>query len=288
MVPMKKIIQLLSLGLAFLTLGAPSWAKIAGSVERWQPGHSQDMALVIGLTADSPPALKQRWEDITKVFAKNIDNRLEASACQAMIKMTLPKFSWHGYGHRIFFHWGFNTLPRSMDSFKKDVSAGSSNCENALTICLEEALQAEPEDKRAELEKHIWDRLRIIQASRNRRMMSAIPASDRDTKNSIAAILYDVHLLGDYIDGTEETCKALYPLCNIQGDIINAVNRMRVKDNAAKKVLVEELKKVSTSGSAYMSKDAAAQKAEQLLKVLIAHFPEVVRQSPSYKKLMEF
>lgn len=271
----------LSLAVAPLTLGSLAYAKSAGSVEMWQQGHSQDMAMVVGLTKDSPQALKLRWEEITNKFAQCIDNKLDAAACLGMVRQIIPAFSWHGYGHRVFFHWGFNSFPQDMGGYKKDVSQ-----ENAMVICIEEALLKEPEETREKLRKQVWNRLRGIQSSRNRSMMNVIPAADRDTKGSIAAILYDVHLLGDYIEGEEKTCKALYPLSNIKGDIINAVNRMRVKDDTAKKRLVKALNGVAISGSAYMSKDAAAQKAEQLLNILIANFPDVVRQSPSYESLM--
>ena len=273
--------QHLFLSLALLTLAAPAWPKVAGSVEKWQPGHSLDMAMAIGLTNDSAPILKQQWEEITKKFARAIDDKQEAAACERMIQEILPAFSWHGYGHRIFFHWGFNTFPRTFDDYKKEVSD-----KNALVACLVEALETEPEEKRDELKRQVWDRLRNIQSARNRSMMRAIPAPDRDTRNGIATILYDVHLLGDYIDGTEETCKALYPLGKIQGDIINAVNRIRVNDDTVKKKLIKDLKRLSSSNTMYMSKDAVAKRAEQLLNILIEHFPEVVRQSPSYKKLM--
>ena len=273
--------QLITLSFALLSLAAPTWSKPAGSVENWQSGHSQDMAMVIGLTKDSPPALKQQWEKITQKFAKAIDDKQEAAASVRMIREIIPTFSWHGYGHRTFFHWGFNTFPRTFDDYKRDVSGM-----NALVACMEEALEAEPEEKRDELKRQVWDRLRNIQSARNRSMMRSIPAPDRDTKNGIAAILYDVHLLGDYIDGTEETCKALYPLGKIQGDIINAINRIRVNDDTVKEALIKDLKKVSIDSSKYESKEAAAKKAGQLLNLLIMHFPAVVRQSPSYKTLM--
>lgn len=278
---MKNSVQIILPTLVLLILAVPAWSKVAGSVEKWQPGHSQDMAMVIGLTNDSPLALKQQWEEITKKIAKAIDDKQEAAACERMIREILPAFSWHGYGHRTFFHWGFNTFPRTFDDFKREVSG-----ENALVICMIEGLEAEPEEKRDELERQVWDKLRNIQSARNRSMMRAIPAPDRDTRNGIAAILYDVHLLGDYIDGTEETCKALYPLGKIQGDIINAINRIRVNDDTVKKALIKDIKKVSIDSSKYESKEAAAKKAGQLLNLLIMHFPEVVKQSPSHKTLM--
>lgn len=265
---------------------SPVYAKGRGSVKSWQPGHSLDMAQVMGVTQDSPIVVKQRWEKITAVFADCIDDRSEAAACNRMIKQMLPAFNSHNYGHRIFFHWGFNSFPPTVADFKKDVSNGKSNCENALVCCIEEALQAEPEEKRNQLRKQVWDRLRFSQSMRNNHMMRAIPAADRDTKNAIAAILYDVHLLGDYIVGTEETSKALYPLFGIQRDIVRAVNRIRVKDDTAKKNLVKSLNAIKITGNAYLPKAVAEKQAQQLLQVLIDQFPEVIKQSPSYKSLM--
>lgn len=277
---------LLFLALLGLITSPSVYAKSRGSVVYWQQGHSQDMAQVMGVTQDSPLVVKQRWEKITAVFAECIDDRSDAAACNRMITQMLPAFNWHDYGHRIFFHWGFNSFPPTVADFKKDVSNGKSNCENALVCCIEEALQAEPEEKRNQLRKQVWDRLRFSQSMRNNHMMRAIPAADRDTKNAIAAILYDVHLLGDYIVGTEETSKALYPIFGLQRDIVRAVNRIRVKDDTAKKNLVKSLNAIKINGDAYMPKAVAEKQAQQLLQVLITQFPEVIRQSPSYKSLM--
>lgn len=248
--------------LAAELLIAPLLAKPGGSVEQWQAGHNVDMAEVIGISRQSSPAVRKKWHIITKKFADMIDSLSDASALKMRIQRHAPAFNWSTYSHRIFFHWGFNTLPYAPNSA------------TALGKRINLALDQLPPEKRAAAQRAIWEEIREAQRLRNQQMIAAIPIPDRQARSAVASILYNVHLLGDYINGAEGPTTALYPLDFVVNDIINAVNKLRCNDAAAKKTLVNKLRAAKRSRNAL-----------KVLDTLKAELPGVISKSP-YKKYL--
>ena len=94
-------------------------------------------------------------------------------------------FTWHKYGHRVFFHWGFNSNPRSCDILQELVSERNWS---------------------KEVEASIWSKVIIEQAKRNKESMTKVgktlgfelAGAQRAYANAFASIITDIHLLGDY------------------------------------------------------------------------------------------
>lgn len=105
-------------------------------------------------------------------------------------------FSWGKYGHRIFFHWGFNAAPWSVQLQEQSDKCGWSP---KTTEAFKAKLVAE-------------------QSKRNRAILETTAAlfhfklsgQERGYANALASIVSDVHLLGDY------TTENIAPLPNLQ------------------------------------------------------------------------
>ena len=122
-------------------------------------------------------------------------------------------FTWGSLGHRLLFHWGFNTDPKHHAPLARQVCS-----------CLKGNLDAEKEER-----KFFAYLTSSIQSRRNRRLINAvisvtgIPTS-RGYANAIATIIYDVHLLGDY--ETVNT-SALPKIDDIERDLVeNGFSRL--------------------------------------------------------------
>lgn len=243
-------------------------------------GHSTDMVLVIGLPPNASPMLLDKWENITHVFAQMIDDLKDAADLSRKIKNRVSGFNQGIYSHRIFFHWGFNTLPSDWRSYKNSVSK-----QNGLVACIEKAVAELPA---AERDRAVSDVMRLIiqaQQQRNRAMMNVIPSADRQSRNAVATILYNVHLLGDYIEGASNTKYALYPLSHIRKDIENALRRLRCRDSAKVANAIKELQKIGGMFYSYPADTMMKKKAIEMLKTLRHHVPAIINASPVGKEL---
>ncbi|CDN31792.1 hypothetical protein BN938_1712 [Mucinivorans hirudinis] len=95
------------------------------------------------------------------------------------------QFTWHKYGHRTFFHWGFNSNPKSSKILQE----------------LVEERQWTPDVVNA-----FWDKVIAEQARRNRLTMEnvgktlnfGVSGAERSYSNAFASIITDIHILGDY------------------------------------------------------------------------------------------
>lgn len=92
-------------------------------------------------------------------------------------------FTWHKLGHRVFFHWGFNTNPRSSTQL---------------------ATLVEERDWSDDVQKSFWKKVVEEQARRNRETISVVGSTlnfnstERAYANAFASIITNVHILGDY------------------------------------------------------------------------------------------
>lgn len=94
-------------------------------------------------------------------------------------------FTWHKYGHRVFFHWGFNANPQSSKILNELVTERKWN---------------------KAVEQSFWKKVIDEQARRNRESMAAVAntlnfqtaGTQRAYSNAFASIITDIHLLGDY------------------------------------------------------------------------------------------
>ena len=256
---LKKLILLLCLVLFTFDVEAKSRGGLAGK------GHSGDIVRTLGLNL-AVESQRAFAAEITKRFAEFIDSQQDANNLNFRIKAIIPKFTWGQYTHRIFFHWGFNGDPRQSyalnDQFQKS---------EATPLQIEKA----------------WNIIIQVQAERNSSMMDVVRQAisqknknscclSHDEVNALASIIYDVHILGDYVQGTEITLLAIQPFEDLLGDIITATRKLGSKDYKTLNLVKNDINRAKMSGN-------PGQKAEKVLAVLEQHIPQLIKSSPRMK-----
>jgi len=137
-------------------------------------------------------------------------------------------FSWGSYGHRLFFHWGFNGRPWTPQIQERVDLCGW----DKQTIGL---FQKKLIDEQARRNK-------IIMTATSEALHLGMSGQLREYSNAFASILYDTHLLGDY------TTTRIEPLLNLNAiidDIKTALFRKLKGGNEALRInkLLENTKK---------------------------------------------
>ncbi|MGL4332444.1 MAG: hypothetical protein ACRCSR_06580 [Bacteroidales bacterium] len=161
-------------------------------------------------------------------------------------------FSWGKYGHRLFFHWGFNTQPWSPQLEEQAGKCGWS----------EQTLQS------------FKEKIRTEQARRNRQVMERTASTlgfgmsgrERDYSNAFASIVYNSHLLGDY--STTKTAM-LQDVNSIITDIQTALfNKLQGGEKA--KVLNGKLERIKRGDADVVTK------ANEALRLLQSDLPGLI------------
>lgn len=117
-------------------------------------------------------------------------------------------FSWGSYGHRMFFHWGFNGRP-----WTPQIQERINLCNwDSKTIDL---FQKKLIDEQARRNK-------IIMTATSEALHLGMSGQLREYSNGFASILYDTHLLGDY---TTTRIEPLLDLNAVIDDIKTALYR---------------------------------------------------------------
>lgn len=256
----RAIMLLLAFAPAVLAFG-----KSAGSVTG--SGHSGDMARVLGVDLGDRDA-KSRMAKMAAGFAKYID--CDADQLYGRIREVEPTFSWGREGHRIFFHWGLHGNPRNADALAEKVRAATGG---DLT--------------RSE---RIWSIIIAEQATRNKGMFAQVTAAYDNVKgdgrpapfrhsdvDGIAALVYDTHIIGDYICGTERTQTALIDLPSLKADVINAVRFITsgdddFNDNSSVNRFTESVRQACIG--------TKSEQAQQLLDVMVEQVPRILKACP--------
>lgn len=137
-------------------------------------------------------------------------------------------FSWGSYGHRLFFHWGFNGRPWTPQIQERVDLCGW----DRQTIDL---FQKKLIDEQARRNK-------IIMTVTSEALHLGMSGQLREYTNALASILYDTHLLGDY------TTMRIEPLLNLNAvidDIETTLYRKLKGGNEALRInkLLENTKK---------------------------------------------
>lgn len=201
---------LVFISLALLLLPSRMEAKQFGKGKN--TGHEADMYAVLPFqkSAGISAWLESVHKTIDFPYNKYFDGLRDAPH---------QKFSWGKYGHRIFFHWGFNSEPWSPQI-------------------------------QEQIDKCGWDRETILsfrakltaeQAGRNRAIMKqtgilfhfGLSGQERAYANGLASIVSDVHLLGDF------TTENIAPLPNLQyviNDIKTTLSERLSGDEQARRI----------------------------------------------------
>ena len=248
------------------------FCKSAGSVSG--DGHSGDMVKVLGIDLSDHDA-KDRAIKLTSGFAKFIDDDYEILLHK--IREIAPTFSSRGYRHRLFFHWGLSGNPR-------DISV--------LSDCVKEAALGN-----TDLEDKIWGLILDEQARRNREMFSVVsdayfnvkgdgrPAPFRhDDIRGIASIVYDTHIIGDYIVGTEKTQMALISLDSVKNDVIRSVRGIAIRDTDFRENKLLNKFRKDIQGVIAGSREEQAIKILQIMKDQI---PVILEKCPRVGKTLK-
>lgn len=256
--------------------------------------HKLEMLAVFGI-GEQDQAMKKRLHSTIEVFRKHIDHDYKDFYRGLRLVMLPHRFSWGDYGHRIFFHWGFNADPRKSQSLQKQFDLATSDPEAKERGFQYIIYVGSRSNSRwnSFLEKHnssAPERLRLTlpasvkgQVARNRDMIKAVgylsPARKKHL-NAVATILYNTHIIGDYIEGKAHTQAAMQPLKDVVADTI----KHGVMNFDCSYQLRDDFKK--EMWKAYHSSGALKNKAEAILKVMIKHIPDCVDQSKIIKRIV--
>ena len=237
--------------------------------------HIADMCSVFGVCRDHP-RLSSVFRTITSEMDDGRTGRQQYTLNQKM-KDVEPSFKWGLYTHRLFFHWGFNGNPK--DSM-------------ALTEKINESTQD------AGRRERLWKVVLTEQSRRNKRMMNVTETATsyigadgkrkgfakRDVINGIAALAYDTHIIGDYVEGKDVPMKALVPLQKTQEDIVKAV--CRITDNDPDFTGRDELKFFELQ---MRNAQGGIEKirAEKVLLIMKEHIPGILMKAGTFRRVLE-
>ena len=231
------------------------------------PAHIEDMHAVFG-PSEKYDNLNQMFEAITRLIddrEKNLTSKLREIA---------PEFTEGSYSHRIYFHWGFNGKPED-------------------SMALNERIKLATDDM--QVRRALFDRIRIAQKQRNDAIMRCVQktcsgkALKRREKNAIAALAYDTHILGDYIEGTENTTKALMPMEKLMEDICTVFRRLvredqDFRDNPERKPLQKDFeRKMKQAAKVSGQMDAA----KQMLRLSKDFVPRLLRMTGRVRNALQ-
>ncbi len=238
--------------------------------------HVQDMHSVFG----SGFGRSEKYSDIDEMFKgiTNLMDRREENLSE-QLKQIAPKFSEGNYGHRIYFHWGFNGRPED-------------------STALSERIKAATDDM--QVREALFDKIRSVQRQRNQKTMlyvqiCCLNPNDRSKAlngremNAIAALAYDTHILGDYIEGTEKTIKALMPMDKLMEDICKVFRRLEhedkdFRDNPERKHLQKDFeRKMNQAAKASTQMEAA----KEMLRISKAFVPRLLRMTGRVRNALQ-
>ncbi len=184
--------------------------------------HINDMCAVFGTRADNP-STSRIFKCVTEEMDKGRTGR-QIYTLNQKIKKIAMNFKWGGYTHRIFFHWGFNGNPRKSAALAERVNAATEDellREKIWKIIIEE------QDRR---NKRMIRQAEIVLAGNRAKDPGASGGKLGDLANGIVSIAYDVHIIGDYIEGKDMPMKAIASLDSVKADIVAATRRITKND----------------------------------------------------------
>lgn len=236
---MRKLILLL----AFVLIGFSLFPKSFGRGKAG--GHEADAYSVL------PFVWSEGISDWMEVIHKTIDFPYN-TYFEGLRDAPHQNFTWSKYGHRIFFHWGFNARPWSP---QLQEMVDRCNWDEPTVLSFQEKIKTE-------------------QARRNRLVMEntaltlgfAMSGKERDYSNAFASIVYNTHLLGDY---TTTKTAMLQDVNSIITDIQTALfNKLQGGEKA--KLLNGKLENIKKS-----NKDLVV-KADETLTLLQSELPGLI------------
>lgn len=175
-------------------------------------GHEADIYSVL------PFARSTQIDSLIYIIHSNID--FPIGYFKGLRDAPHQDFTWHRYGHRVFFHWGFNSDPR--------------NGQILQTLVAER-------NWAPEVEQAFWNKVIAEQGRRNKETMQIVSRTlgfllegkQRAFANAFASIITDVHILGDY---TTTSTVTLQPVEFVVADIKKALFESLEGGDEAKRI----------------------------------------------------
>ncbi len=201
--------------------------------------HRNTTSRVMGFDGTGDWGKQEHFWQLVDEFGKVIDGQEAYLKLNASVKRLLPRFSWGAYGHRVFFHWGFET----------DLRRG------ILGSLIPAAVRDDPyQSDVLDRERQVWRMLNVERAKRNGDLKAAVmrafmsdgkmAALRPEEVDSIAILIYDTHLVGDIIEGTFDPRQAVLPLYLIIPEIEKAGRNFRCEDKTLEQKFMRELSKL--------------------------------------------
>ncbi len=158
-------------------------------------------------------------------------------------------FTWHRYGHRVFFHWGFNSDPHSSKILNELVN------ERRWSDSVVSQFWQKVVDEQARRNKFDMETVAVV-------LGYSLSGAERGYVNAVASLIVDTHLLGDYT--TTET-RSLQDIDLLAADIKKALFGSLRGGDAAKAIN----KKIDATASV----NPASARAEAILHILKSDMP---------------
>jgi hypothetical protein len=237
--------------------------------------HIEDWNRAFGISdATSEKAIEPLWDIMQKLIDRTKNMNEEKGSDYKRVKDSFDWFNWGSYGHRLFFHWGFNADLRQYAPLRVQLE----KCLNdyAKTQIEEGKHPAEIKEECKKQKEAFYKLLFKIQGERNRLLINKLVAvtqipTSRGYANAVASILYDVHLLGDY---ATKNPSALPDIKSLEYDLEDKGFKRLLLGGESEKLeeIRKELKSVINVGRGRTNK----KRAELLVEVTARFLPEIL------------
>jgi hypothetical protein len=232
--------------LVFTVLVLISFSSTAKSFLRGEAGgHEADMYSVLPFKQNE---ILSNWLETIQETIDYPHNRY----FDGLRKPPHQKFSWGRYGHRLFFHWGFNGKP------------WSPQIEEMVLACHWDVPTVDLFRKKLIDEQA--RRNRLVMESTSETLHLGMSGVLREYTNGFASLVYDTHLLGDY---STTKIEPLEHLNLVIEDIKVALYRKLKGGNAALAIN----KRLDLTKSLYTNPKI---RAEKVLEILQEDVPEMI------------
>lgn len=218
--------------------------------------HLKDFFSVLGVKGENSIKQDKLKKCFIKITSESID---KYQNFYAKLKQEqngrFKDFSLGKYGHRIFFHWGLSVNIKRHRALVRQVN------KTAWNESTKDAFYRVVQNEWAARVKKIYDTTR-----------NTFGLYTRVHHQGIGGIIYDTHILGDYIKSSHSsTSDPLLRLDDLIGDILNRVRNVCRGDNAAYGDFKKGLNRAKNQGS------SEKEKAIEIMKFLKNNLPELLQ-----------
>lgn len=224
--------------------------------------HKYDMYRVLGFM-ENPQITKWMEFISTEMIDKCYDSEFYKS-----LQSNYPDFKCK---HRLLFHWGYNDEPWNtpIELKVRDYASQKSLNQDSLVKVFKEDFKKEQKRRNSEMNKRTENLFGFASGGK-----------DAARANFFAAIVYDVHLLGDYTDDNRDF-DGLVPFDRVVRDIADRVTKLDPSDRKGK-VVVANLNKIRNCG---LNREDKAKQVIDYLSTALPSFIMTVEGGSIYRRL---